>query len=121
MTVVISKEVQEKGSRKLITGNEAVAEAVKLAKPKVVPAYPITPQTAIVEAIADMVANKQLDAEYVPVESEHSAMSAAIGASLGGFMTFTSTSSKLLLYMCEMVYWAGFTIIPIVMAVVNRS
>lgn len=121
MTVVISKEVQEKGSRKLITGNEAVAEAVKLAKPKVVPAYPITPQTAIVEAIADMVANKQLDAEYVPVESEHSAMSAAIGASLGGVRTFTATSSQGLLYMGEMVYWAGFTRIPIVMAVVNRS
>ena len=121
MTAVMEKAVQEKISRKLLTGNEAVAEAARLARPKVIPVYPITPQTAIVEAMAEMVANKRLDAEYVPVESEHSAMSAAIGASLGGVRTFTSTSSQGLLYMGEMIYWAGLTRIPIVMAVVNRS
>ena len=121
MTAVMEKAVQEKISRKLLTGNEAVAEAARLARPKVIPVYPITPQTAIVEAMAEMVANKRLDAEYVPVESEHSAMSAAIRASLGGVRTFTATSSQGLLYMGEMIYWAGLTRIPIVMAVVNRS
>ncbi|MFW9927852.1 MAG: transketolase C-terminal domain-containing protein [Candidatus Thorarchaeota archaeon] len=107
--------------RLLLTGNESVAEAVRLAKPSVVPAYPITPQTAIVESIAKMAAEGTLNAEFIPVESEHSAMSAAIGASLGGVRTFTATSSHGLMYMGEVVYWAGLTRVPIVMAVVNRS
>ncbi|MHA1215336.1 MAG: transketolase C-terminal domain-containing protein [Candidatus Hodarchaeales archaeon] len=106
---------------KLLTGNEAVATAVKLARPQVIAAYPITPQTKIVETLSAMVASGELDAEFVAVESEHSAMGAAIGASLGGVRTFTATSSHGLLYMGELVWWAGMTRIPIVMPVVNRS
>ncbi|MHA1973406.1 MAG: transketolase C-terminal domain-containing protein [Candidatus Hodarchaeales archaeon] len=106
---------------KLLTGNEAVATAVKLARPQVIAAYPITPQTKIVETLSVMVASGELDAEFIAVESEHSAMGAAIGASLGGVRTFTATSSHGLLYMGELVWWAGMTRIPIVMPVVNRS
>jgi len=105
----------------LLTGNEAVANAVRLAKPQVIAAYPITPQTKIVETLSGMVASGELDCEYINVESEHSAMGAAIGASLAGVRTFTATSSHGLLYMGELVWWAGLTRIPIVMPVVNRS
>ena len=106
---------------KLLTGNEAVANAVQLAKPQVIAAYPITPQTKIVETLSGMVARGEIDCEYINVESEHSAMGAAIGASLGGVRTFTATSAHGLLYMGELVWWAGLTRIPIVMPVVNRS
>jgi len=105
----------------LLTGNESVANAVKLARPQVIAAYPITPQTTIVETLSGMVARGELDCEYVNVESEHSAMGAAIGASLAGVRTFTATSSHGLLYMGELVAWAGMTRVPIVMPIVNRS
>ena len=72
----------------------AIAEAVKLAEAEVIAAYPITPQTHIVEHLSDIVANGELDAEYVPVESEHSAMSACMGSSAAGARTFTATSSQ---------------------------
>jgi pyruvate/2-oxoacid:ferredoxin oxidoreductase alpha subunit len=111
----------EKQKTELMTGNESVATAVKLARPQVIAAYPITPQTTIVETLSGMVARGELDCDYVNVESEHSAMGAAIGASLSGVRTFTATSSHGLLYMGEMVAWAGMTRIPIVMPVVNRS
>ena len=119
--MAILEEQKKEQEKRLMTGNEAVAEAVRLTKPTVVPAYPITPQTAIVETISKMAAEGTLKAEFVPVESEHSAMSAAIGASLGGARVFTATSSHGLLYMGEVVFWAGLTRVPIVMAVVNRS
>ncbi len=105
----------------LITGNAAVATAAKLARPQVIAAYPITPQTLIVETISQMVARGEFDCDFVNVESEHSAMGAAIGASLAGVRTFTATSAHGLLYMGELVWWAGVTRIPIVMPVVNRS
>ncbi len=105
----------------LLTGNAAVATAAKLARPKVIPAYPITPQTLIVETISGMIARGEFDCDFVNVESEHSAMGAAIGASLGGVRTFTATSAHGLLYMGELVWWAGVTRVPIVMPVVNRS
>jgi pyruvate/2-oxoacid:ferredoxin oxidoreductase alpha subunit len=107
--------------RELLTGNHSVAEAVRLAKPTVVPAYPITPQTEIVERISSMIADKTIDAEFIAVESEHSAMAAAIGASLAGARTFTATSSHGLMYMGELVFWAGLTRVPVVMNCVNRS
>ena len=118
--MAVTEELKEK-PRKLLTGNDSVAEAVRLAKPGVIPAYPITPQTAIVETLAKMTEEGRLDTEYMTMDSEHSVMSAAIGGSLGGCRTFTATSSHGLLYMGEMVYWSGMTRIPIVMAVVNRS
>jgi pyruvate ferredoxin oxidoreductase alpha subunit len=103
------------------TGNNAVAAAVREAKPAVVAAYPITPQTEIVEQIANFVTNGSLKSSYIPVESEHSAMAACIGASITGVRTFTATSSHGLLYMQEMVNWAAGARLPIVMANVNRA
>lgn len=103
------------------TGNKAVAAAVKMAKPLVVPAYPITPQTEIIESIADYVEAGELDARYIPVESEHSAMTACIGASITGVRVFTATSSHGLLYMHEMLHWAAGARLPIVMGQVNRT
>ncbi|MFX0184565.1 MAG: transketolase C-terminal domain-containing protein [Candidatus Hodarchaeota archaeon] len=111
----------KKPNVELLTGNAAVATAAKLAKPQVIPAYPITPQTLIVETISGMIARGEFDCDFVNVESEHSAMGAAIGASLAGVRTFTATSAHGLLYMGELVWWAGVTRIPIVMPVVNRS
>jgi pyruvate ferredoxin oxidoreductase alpha subunit len=103
------------------TGNNAIAAAVREAKPAVVAAYPITPQTEIVEQIANFVTNGSLKASYIPVESEHSAMAACIGASITGVRTFTATSSHGLLYMIEMINWAAGARLPIVMANVNRA
>ncbi|MCX6696264.1 MAG: pyruvate ferredoxin oxidoreductase, partial [Methanoregula sp.] len=107
--------------KKIATGNKAVAEAVKQAKPEVVAVYPITPQTEIVETIADYVTSGQLASRYIPVESEHSSMAACIGASITGVRTFTATSSHGLLYMHEMTNWAAGARLPIVMANVNRA
>jgi len=98
-----------------------VAEAVKQAGPAVIAAYPITPQTEIVERIAQYVARGELSSDYIPVESEHSAMSACIGAAATGARTFTATSSQGLLYMHEMLHWAAGARLPIVMANVNRA
>jgi len=103
------------------TGNKAVAAAVKEAAPAVVAAYPITPQTEIVEQIAEYVSSGELKSQYIPVESEHSAMAACIGASVTGARTFTATSSHGLHYMHEMVNWAAGARLPIVMANVNRA
>jgi pyruvate ferredoxin oxidoreductase alpha subunit len=107
--------------KKIATGNKAVAEAVKQVRPTVVAAYPITPQTEIVEQIAEFVSTGELKTRYIPVESEHSAMAACIGASITGIRTFTATSSHGLLYMHEMTNWAAGARLPIVMANVNRS
>jgi len=103
------------------TGNKAVSAAVKMAKPTVVAAYPITPQTEIIEAIAEYVESGEMDARYIPVESEHSAMTACIGAAATGVRVFTATSSHGLLYMHEMLHWAAGARLPIVMGQVNRT
>nr|WP_320162390.1 pyruvate ferredoxin oxidoreductase [uncultured Methanoregula sp.] len=107
--------------KKIATGNKAVAEAVRQVVPGVVAAYPITPQTEIVEQIAEFVSSGELKSRYIAVESEHSAMAACIGASITGTRTFTATSSHGLLYMHEMTNWAAGARLPIVMANVNRS
>jgi pyruvate ferredoxin oxidoreductase alpha subunit len=99
----------------------ALADAVKLCNPDVIAAYPITPQTHIVEHLAELVANGELDAEYIPVESEHSAMSACLGSAAAGARTFTATSSQGLALMNEVVYVAAPMRLPIVMAVANRA
>jgi pyruvate ferredoxin oxidoreductase alpha subunit len=98
-----------------------VAAAVKEAKPVVIAAYPITPQTEIVEQIAAFVTSGEIPGRFIAVESEHSAMAACIGASITGVRTFTATSSHGLLYMHEMTNWAAGGRLPIVMANVNRS
>ena len=105
----------------IATGNKAVAAAVKQADPAVIAAYPITPQTEIVEQMAEYVTAGDLKSRYIPVESEHSAMAACIGASVTGVRTFTATSSHGLLYMHEMINWAAGARLPIVMANVNRA
>ena len=104
-----------------LQGDEAVAEAVRQCDVDVVAAYPITPQTIIVEKLAEFVADGRFTGEFVPVESEHSALSACVGASLTGARVFTATSSQGLAYMHEMLYNAAGMRLPIVMAVANRA
>lgn len=104
-----------------IEGSLAVAEAVKLAKVDVVAAYPITPQTHIVERLAEFVANGEINGQYIPVESEHSAMSACLGSSAVGARTFTATAGVGLELMHEVLYVASSLRLPIVMAVANRA
>lgn len=99
----------------------AAAEAVGLANVDVVAAYPITPQTHIVEHLAELIYSGRLDAEYIPVESEHSAVSACAGASAAGARTFTATASQGLLLMHEILFLASSMRLPIVMAVANRA
>ncbi len=102
------------------TGNRIAAKAAVMAKPEVIAAYPITPQTTLVEAIAEHVAQGEYKGEYICVESEHSAMSACIGASAAGSRTFTATSSHGLLLMHEMLHWAALARLPVVMCNINR-
>jgi len=102
------------------TGNRIAAKAAMMAKPEVVAAYPITPQTTLVEAIAEYVARGEYTGEYICVESEHSAMCACIGASAAGSRTFTATSSHGLLLMHEMLHWAALARLPVVMCNINR-
>ena len=99
----------------------AAAEAAALANVDVVAAYPITPQTHIVEHLADIVAEGALEAEYVPVESEHSAISACLGAAAAGGRTFTATASQGLALMHEILFAASSMRMPMVMAVANRA
>jgi len=105
-----------------IEGSRAVAEAIALCRPQVVCAYPITPQTHIVEGLGELVKSGELaDCEYINVESEFAAMSVAIGASAGGVRSYTATSSQGLLYMAEAVYNASGLGLPIVMTIGNRA
>lgn len=104
-----------------MSGNEAVAHAIKQINPDVMPAFPITPSTEIPQFVATMIANGEIDTEFIPVESEHSSMSAAIGSSAAGARTLTATSSCGLAFMWEVLYVAASNRLPIVMAVVNRG
>jgi len=106
---------------KLVSGNRAIAEAVRLSEANVVSAYPITPQTSIVEYISEFIANGELQAEFVQAESEFGAMSACIGASSVGARVFTATCSQGLALMHELNYVAAGLRLPIVMAVTNRQ
>lgn len=108
-------------ARKFLSGNEAFAEGIRLAKPQVISAYPITPQTIVVERLSEMVEDKSLKAEFIHVESEHSALSCAMGASAVGARAFTATSSQGLLYMAECLTYASGGRFPIVMMNANRS
>ena len=105
----------------LLTGGAAVANAMRQIDPDVVPIYPITPQTPIIQGFAKFVAEGRAHAELVDVESEHSAMSAAVGAALAGARTMTATSSQGLALMAEIVYIAASMRAPIVMALGNRA
>jgi len=103
------------------TANHIAAYAAKAARVQVIAAYPITPQTSIVERIAELVESGEFDAEYIRVESEHSAMAACIGAAAAGVRTFTATASHGLVLMHEPLHWASGSRLPIVMPVVNRA
>lgn len=107
--------------RTLLDGNGAAALGLKLARVKVAAAYPITPQSPIAEKLSEYVANGSLDAKYIRVESEHSALSCIIGAQLTGVRTCTASSSQGLALMHEMLFVASGCRIPIVMPIVNRS
>lgn len=106
---------------KVVTGNYAAAYGAKLCRPQVIPAYPITPQTTVVEKMAEFCASGGLDARLVEVESELSAMAFCIGASISGARTFTATSSHGLALMHEMLHWAAGGRLPIVMVNANRA
>ncbi len=106
---------------KVIEGTHSVSYAVKLARIQVISAYPITPQTSIVEKLSELCANGEIQAEYIKVESEHSAMAAVIGAEATGARSFTATSSQGLALMHEVLHWAANARLPIVMANVNRA
>lgn len=108
-------------SKKFLSGNEAFAEGIRLAKTDVISAYPITPQTIVVERLSEMVEDGSLKSEFIHVESEHSALSCAIGASASGARAFTATSSQGLLYMAECLYYASGGRFPIVMMNADRS
>lgn len=110
-----------KNNRVFVSGDEAVALGVRLSRPHVISAYPITPQTIVVERLSEMVEDGSLDAKYIHVESEHSAMSAAMGVSAVGARAFTATSSQGLLYMAEGLHYASGGRMPIVMMNANRS
>lgn len=106
---------------RIIEGNHAASYGVLLSRVEVVSAYPITPQTQIVEKLADFCESGRMKARFIRVESEHSAMACCIGASSAGCRAFTATSSQGLALMHEMLHWASGARLPIVMANVNRS
>jgi pyruvate ferredoxin oxidoreductase alpha subunit len=108
-------------TQQVLSGNHAQSEAVRLARVQVVSAYPITPQTTIVEGIAEFVAQGRLPAQFVRVESEHSALQVCVSAAALGARTYTATSSQGLLLMHELLHWASGMRAPIVMGVVNRA
>lgn len=104
-----------------MSGNEAVAYAIKQVNPDVMPAFPITPSTELPQFVSNYVANGKIDTEFIPVESEHSSMSAAMGASAAGARALTATSSCGLALMWEVLYVAASSRLPIALALVNRG
>ena len=109
------------GKYEALDGNSAIAEAMRQINPDVVAAYPITPQTSIVQTFSEFLAEGEVDTEFINVESEHSAMSACIGGAAAGGRVMTATSSAGLAFMWEVLYVAASTRLPIVMPVVNRA
>ncbi len=107
--------------QKVMMGNHALSWGAKLSRAEVIAAYPITPQTEVVELLSNMCADGSLKAEFIKVESEHSAMAASMGASAAGARTFTATSSQGLALMHEVLHWATGARLPIVMGNINRA
>jgi pyruvate/2-oxoacid:ferredoxin oxidoreductase alpha subunit len=106
---------------KVIEGTHAASYGAKLARTQVIAAYPITPSSSVVELLSEMCATGELDARFIKVESEHSAMASCIGASAAGARAFTATSAQGLALMHEMLHWAGGGRLPIVLVNVNRA
>jgi pyruvate/2-oxoacid:ferredoxin oxidoreductase alpha subunit len=113
--------VNHKADIQILDGNQAAARGAKLARVQVIAAYPITPQTPLTEALSEFVERGELKAEYVAVESEHSALTVCVSASMAGARTFTGTSSHGLAYMHEMLHWTAGARLPVVLACVNRA
>jgi len=107
--------------KKLLTGNSAITYGVTLCRPQVISAYPITPQTTIVEELSEVCSDGRLQAKFIRVESEHSAMACAAAASAAGSRVFTATSSHGLAYMHEMLHWVSGSRLPVVMVNANRA
>jgi len=107
--------------QKVIMGNHALSYGAVVSRAQVIPAYPITPQTEVVSLLSELCADKVLDAKFIKVESEHSAMAAAIGASAVGARTFTATSAQGLALMHEMIHWAVGARLPVVLGNINRA
>ena len=107
--------------KRILDGCHAVSHAVHLARVGVISAYPITPQTSIVERLSELVADRAIDARFIRAESEHSAMGVVIGSASTGIRSFTASSSQGLALMHELLHWAAGSRLPIVMAVVNRA
>lgn len=107
--------------RERMSGNEATAYAIKQINPDVMPAFPITPSTEIPQMVSTYIANGEIDTEFIPVESEHSSLSATMGASAAGARALTATSSCGLAYMWELLYVSASDRLPVVLALVNRA
>jgi 2-oxoisovalerate ferredoxin oxidoreductase alpha subunit len=117
----VEKGESEMTKKVMLTGNYAAAHGAISSKVQVIPAYPITPQTTIIEKLASIIETEKLPTKFITVESEHSAMAACIGASSTGARTYTATASQGLLLMCEGLHWAARARLPIVLANVNRA
>lgn len=118
---MIDKKSDRNSDIQILDGNRAAAIGAKLSRVQVIAAYPITPQTPITEALSEFVERGELDAQYIAVESEHSALAVCTSASIVGARAFTATSSHGLAYMHEMLHWAAGTRLPLVLACVNRA
>jgi len=108
-------------NKEILMGNHSTSHGVKLSRTQVIAAYPITPQTQVIEELSDMCASGALAAKFIKVESEHSAMASCIGASQAGARVFTATSSQGLALMHELLFWASYARLPIVLANVNKA
>jgi pyruvate/2-oxoacid:ferredoxin oxidoreductase alpha subunit len=117
----MSKKMARKASAWILDGNHAAAQGAKLSRVQVIAAYPITPQSPVTEMLSEFVEGGELDAEYIAVESEHSALAVCTSASIVGARTFTATSAHGLAYMHEMLHWAAGARLPVVLACVNRA
>ena len=116
-----NKKIDRKTEIQILDGNQAAAQGAKLSRVQVIAAYPITPQTPLTETLSEFVEGGNLYAEYVAVESEHSALTVCVSASIAGARTFTGTSSHGLAYMHEMLHWTAGARLPVVLACVNRA
>ena len=117
----MSKKKTGKASTRILDGNHAAAQGAKLSRVQVIAAYPITPQSPVTETLSEFVERGELGAQYIAVESEHSALAVCTSASMVGARTFTATSAHGLAYMHEMLHWAAGARLPVVLACVNRA
>ncbi|MCJ7669175.1 MAG: pyruvate ferredoxin oxidoreductase, partial [Dehalococcoidia bacterium] len=117
----MNKKMARKASTWILDGNRAAAQGAKLSRVQVIAAYPITPQSPVTEKLSEFVEGRELDAQYIAVESEHSALAVCTSASMVGARTFTATSSHGLAYMHEMLHWVAGARLPVVLACVNRA